>query len=155
ELSAALAEKPSRPGLDLLRAACADGWAAPAFLAAALAPAAGSVVVEALLLRGMLDIGRSLTLSGRRMWALGRLLVFLLMMLLLELPLAAGLLRLGRKLECRQRLAFLRKIPRLGDRYFQSRLISDMAERSHSSHQARQAPELAARLLRPAFEMIF
>ena len=62
---------------------------------------------------------------------------------------------MGRKLECRLRLAFLRKIPLLGDRYFQSRLMSDMAERSHSVHQLRQAPDLAASLLRPAFEMLF
>ena len=61
---------------------------------------------------------------------------------------------MGRKLECRLRLAFLRKIPRLGDRYFHSRLVSDMAERSHSVHQLRQAPDLAARCLRPAFEML-
>ena len=32
-------------------------------------------------------------------------------------------------LELRLRLAFLDKIPRLGDRYFRSRLVSDMAQR--------------------------
>ena len=78
-------------------------------------------------------------MSGQRIWAFGGILAFLLLMVLLELPLVSGVLRLGRKLECRLRLAFLHKIPRLGDRYFQSRLISDMAERSHSAHQVRQA----------------
>jgi len=155
ELSAALGEKASCPGLDLLRLACTDGVAAPVMLVAALALAAGSVVVEALLFRGVLDIGRSLSVSGQRIWAFGGILAFLLAMVLLDLPLVSGVLRLGRKLECRLRLAFLHKIPRLGDRYFQSRLISDMAERSHSAHQVRQAPDLAARLVRPSFEMIF
>jgi ATP-binding cassette subfamily B protein len=155
ELSAALAEPPSRPGRDLLGMVCADGLAAPALLVAALALSAGSVVVEALLLRGLLDAGQNLVLSGQRIWAAGALLVFLVATLLLEAPLAAGLLRMGRRLECRLRLAFLRKIPRLSDRYFQSRLTSDMAARCHSAQYLRQAPELAARLLRPAFEMAF
>ncbi|MEZ4339824.1 MAG: hypothetical protein R3B82_24650 [Sandaracinaceae bacterium] len=44
----------------------------------------------------------------------------------------------GRHLEARLRVAFLEKIPRLGDRYFQSRPISDMAERGHSLHRARR-----------------
>src|SRR5262249_23537543 len=69
------------------------------------------------------------------------------------LPLASGLLRLGRRLEMRLRLAFVRKIPRLGDRYFQSRLKSDMAERSHSIHLIRRLPELAGQLLRSGFEL--
>ena len=113
ELTAALAELPSRPGRDLLRMAGADGLAAPALLVGALALAAGSVVVEALLLRGLVDAGQNLTLSGQRLWAAGTLLVFLAGTLLLEAPLAAGLLRMGRRLDCRLRLAFLRKIPRL------------------------------------------
>ena len=154
ELAAALTEKQGRPGLDLLRMACADGLAAPALLASALALSAGSIVVEAMLFRGVLDIGRTLTLSGQRMWAVGAVLAFLLAMLLLELPVVSGLLRMGRKLECRLRLAFLRKIPKLGDRYFHSRLISDMAERSHSVHHLRQTPQLAARVLRCMFEML-
>ena len=46
------------------------------------------------------------------------------------------------------------KIPRLGDRYFHSRLMSDMTERSHSIHVLRQLPALGdiscARSLAPA-----
>ncbi len=62
---------------------------------------------------------------------------------------------LGRRLEIRLRLAFLEKIPRLGDRYFQSRLKSDMAERSHSIHLIRRLPELGGQLLRYSFEIVF
>jgi ATP-binding cassette subfamily B protein len=51
------------------------------------------------------------------------------------------------------RVAFLRKIPLLGDRYFQSRLKSDMAERSHSIHLIRRLPELGGQLLRSGFEL--
>ena len=58
-----------------------------------------------------------------------------------------------RRLENRLRVRFLAKIPRLTDRYFQSRPISDMAERSHNVHQLRQGPELAATFLRNLFGM--
>ncbi len=81
------------------------------------------------------------------------LILFSIALLGLEWPLAAGALRTRRRLEARLRLAFLEKIPRLGDRYFQSRLISDMAEHSHSAQSLRQLPELGARLLRLCFEL--
>ena len=154
ELAAALEEKPARPGWELMRILRAEGLFAPAVLIAALAFGAGTVLVEALLFRGLLDLGRDLALSGQRLWVLGGTLLLLAGLLMLDWPLALGELRLSRKLECRLRLAFLRKIPRLTDRYFQSRLISDMAERSHSVHQLREAPDLAAQFLRATFEMI-
>lgn len=71
ELVAALAEPPSRPGRDLLRLLRADGLLAPTAVAAALGLAAGGVVVEALLLRGLFDLGRELGLAGQRLGALG------------------------------------------------------------------------------------
>jgi ATP-binding cassette subfamily B protein len=61
---------------------------------------------------------------------------------------------MGRKLELGMRASFLRTIPLLGDRYFQSRLISDMAERGHTLHRLRELPELAAGFLRPVFEAL-
>ena len=42
----------------------------------------------------------------------------------------------------------MRKIPRLGDRYFQSRPVSDMAERAHLVHKLRALPTLAGDILR-------
>ena len=74
--------------------------------------------------------------------------------MLLELPIAAGLWRLGRRLEARLRMAFLEKIPRLGERYFQSRLTSDMAERSHNIHQLLKLPELGAQFIRATFTLV-
>ena len=48
-----------------------------------------------------------------------------------------------------------RKIPRLGDRYFQSRLMSDMAERAHSVHQLAPAAEpRRPSCPRAAFELV-
>lgn len=155
ELAAALQEKPGRPGLALLRMLSADGLLAPAILLAASALAAAGVVIEAVLLRGIFDLGRELGLSGQRLWAMAALCAFLGGLALLEIPVTYGLLRMGRRLELRLRLAFLRKIPRLGDPYFQSRLNSDMAERGHSVQLIRQVPEQGEHLLRSAFGLMF
>jgi ATP-binding cassette subfamily B protein len=154
ELAAALEEPASRPGRDLLRLLRADGLLAPMALVTALLLAAGGLVIEAVLFRGFFDLGRELGLAGQRLGAIGGLLGFVAALLLLELPVATGLLRVGRHLEARLRLAFLAKIPRLGDRYFQSRLTSDMAERCHTAHTLRLLPELGGQLLRFTFELI-
>ncbi|MEZ4581247.1 MAG: hypothetical protein R3A10_06300 [Caldilineaceae bacterium] len=71
----------------------------------------------------------------------------MVVLLLLEAPIA-GVLRTGRRLETRVRIAFLEKLPRLGDRYFHSRLISDMAQRAYGLHQLHTLPDLALRFLR-------
>jgi ATP-binding cassette subfamily B protein len=153
ELAAALSEKPVNALAALWRAMREEGLLAPAAVALALLAGAGTVVVEALLFRGLLDLAGELNYSGQRLAAAGLLLAFLAGLLLLEFPLAASLLRLGRKLECRLRLRFLEKIPLLGDRYFQSRLVADMAQRAHSVQTLRQSPALAGRFVRALFEM--
>jgi ATP-binding cassette subfamily B protein len=154
ELVAALEEPPTYPGRELLRLLRADGFLAPTALLAALGLAAGGVVVEALLLRGLFDLGAELGLFGQRLAAMAAILAFAGALLLLELPTVSGLLRLGRRLETRLRAAFLEKVPRLGDRYFHSRLTSDMAERSHSVHQIRLLPDLGGQLARSTFELV-
>lgn len=154
ELAAALAEPPDRPGLALLRLLRADGLLAPAALCAALFLAACSLMIEVLLLRVLFDLSSSLGLVEQRFGAMSALLIFTTALLLLEFPLMAGILRSGRHLEGRLRLAFLKKIPKLGDQYFRSRLISDMAERSHAIHALRTLPDLGGRLIRTVFEII-
>lgn len=154
ELRAALQEPPLAPGRELLRFLKAGGTALPGLLLAALAAGAGAVVIEALLFRGLLDITGELHLEGQRLGAMAAVLLFSLAVLLLEAPALSGALRLGRQIENRLRMAFLIKIPNLGDRYFQSRLISDMAERSHSTHRLRYLPDLIRQLLRSIFELL-
>jgi ATP-binding cassette subfamily B protein len=154
ELVAALEEAPSRPGRELLKLLRADGLLAPSILFIALGLAAGSVVLEALLFRGLLDLWREIGLAGQRLGVMTGILLFMIALLLLELPLASGLLRAGRGLEVRLRAAFMEKIPRLGDRYFASRLTSDMAERSHGVHQIRYLSHLAGGLIRTTFELV-
>ena len=45
-------------------------------------------------------------------------------------------------------------VSRLGDRYFQSRLTSDMAERCHTAHTLRLLPDLGGQLLRSTCELV-
>jgi ATP-binding cassette subfamily B protein len=154
ELVAALEAPRTSPGRTLLRLLGAHGVLAPTTLMAALALGATGIMIEALLLRGLFALGRELGLVEQRLGAMGVLLVFVMALLLIDLPLAAGVLRLGRQLEAALRVAFLEKMPRLSDRYIQSRPTSDMAERSHSVHQLRLLPDLGGQFLRLLCELL-
>ncbi len=79
---------------------------------------------------------------------------FVVALLLLDLSIVRSVLRFGRRLEARLRMAFLKKIPRLGDRYFHSRLTSDMAERSHKTHRLYIVPFLGERFIRRVFTLV-
>jgi ATP-binding cassette subfamily B protein len=153
ELLAALEEPPSRPGRTLWGLVRADGLLKPAALLTALGLAGGGVMIQALLFRGFFDLGQRLALPAQRLGGMGLLLILLAALLGLGLATAAGLWRLGRHLEARLRIAFLQKIPRLSDRYFQSRLTSDMAERCHSVQTLRLLPSLGGQFMRSTFEL--
>ncbi|HTW89520.1 MAG TPA: cysteine peptidase family C39 domain-containing protein [Candidatus Binataceae bacterium] len=146
EMAAVLDQPSAHPGAELLRLLRADGVFTPAAIAAALALSSAAVIFEAILFRGLIGAGRGLFAATLALSAV---------LLLLEIPVASSLLRFGRRLEVHLRLAFLEKLPRLADRYFQSRLKSDMAERSHSIHLIRRLPELGGQLLRYGFEIVF
>ncbi|MCB9737550.1 MAG: ATP-binding cassette domain-containing protein [Deltaproteobacteria bacterium] len=154
ELAAAADERPVPAWRALLAALARDGWLAPAALAATVLAAALVTLFEGLVFRGLVDAERILT-SPSEIWGGWALAIALVV--------AAGVLswsnarrarRLGRHLEARLRVAFLEKIPRLGDRYFQSRPISDMAERGHSLHLVRAVPDLGARVLGAAAGLV-
>src|SRR6185312_8112007 len=81
------------------------------------------------------------------------ILALLVALLLLELPVAGGLRRVGARLEERLRSLYLHKIPRLPDRYFQSRPVSDMAEGAHLLHRLRALPTLGGEIARAALEI--
>lgn len=155
DLQAALDEPPSRPGRDLVRLLRAGGvWSTGAILLA-LVLAAGTVAAEAVLLRAFINLGDALSLPIQRWAAVAMLGLFLAVLMAMHTSIALGLLRVGRQLEARLRVSFLHKLPRLGDRYFHSRLTADMAERSHSVHTVRSVPLLAGRFLQILAEMLF
>ncbi len=167
ELRAAVDEPRVRAGAELRRLLVHEGrwrWSA---LAAGVVLTALGAVVEALLFRTLIDfasgrggglVGRAIgRISGRVVVGQGTVLAAIVLLLIallaVELPLAGGLRGAGRRLEERLRRLFLHKIPRLPDRYFQSRPVSDMAERAHLLHRLRALPTLGADLARTALEI--
>ncbi|MBV9247964.1 MAG: ATP-binding cassette domain-containing protein [Acetobacteraceae bacterium] len=154
ELEAALREPPTRPLSALLNLIRDEGAIRPLALVAAASAAVIALLIETLLFRAMLDVSRLLNLGGERLVALVALLIFAALLLLLQVPIVTETLRLGRQTEIRLRIALLRKMPRLTDHYFQSRAISDMADRSHAIHAVRQLPGLAVHLMQGLCELL-
>ena len=154
ELVAALAEPPPRPGRELLRMLFADGTWAPTLIILSMVLATAGVLLEALVARGFFEVSRQLGPVEQRLGAITMVLLLTGAMMLLDVPIRAGLLRLGRHLEIRMRLAFMLKLPRIGDRYFASRLKSDMAERSHMLHVLRRASSLGGSFLQGIFALL-
>jgi ABC-type bacteriocin/lantibiotic exporter with double-glycine peptidase domain len=154
ELAAALRERPTRPLLALLKLMREEGITRPVTLVAAIVAAVTALLIEALLFRGLLDVSSLLNLGGQRLAAIGAVLIFAALLLVMQVPAVTESMRLGRHLEIRLRIALLSKMPRLTDRYFQSRPISDMAHRSHVIHMARQLPGLAVQLTQVLFELL-
>ncbi|MEZ4619295.1 MAG: cysteine peptidase family C39 domain-containing protein [Caldilineaceae bacterium] len=155
DLLAAITEAPPRTDLKIWQALRADGLLTPLVLMVALFFAALGVTLEALLLRGLIDLGNELDWVGQHLELLILVIGFTVLLLLLEVPIEATSLRLGRRLENRLRMAFLAKIPRLNDRYFASRLVSDMTQRAHDLRQLQMLPEYGTRFLRVCFQLLF
>jgi ABC-type bacteriocin/lantibiotic exporter with double-glycine peptidase domain len=133
----------------------ADGHRGPLTLAAAALLAAAGAMLEVSLLRGALEIGNVLHVREHRLVTVGFVLAVVGALLLLDMAISAGILRLGRRLETRLRAALLAKLPTLGDSYFRSRLVSDLAHRAHSIDALRSLPELGARFLRTSSQLLF
>jgi ATP-binding cassette subfamily B protein len=154
ELVAALREPPARPLRHVFEALKTDGLMGPTLVVVATAIASMGVLLEAVLLRSVLDVSTLLSRPEQGLAAALLLALFALALLGIEILLASAERRAGRHLETRLRAKFLEKIPRLSDSYFQSRPVSDMLERSHSLHLLRTLPPLAVRVLRITAELV-
>lgn len=111
-------------------------------------------ILEALLLRGFIDAGGMLQVRHERVVAGVILLGVLVVGLALQASTQDLVARLGRRLEIRFRVAFLQKLPRLDDTYFSTRLISDLAARSHVLHNVRSFADIAARLVQSGATLV-
>ncbi len=154
DLEAALEEPEYRPLHAVWQALKQDGLLTPGIMLLAVALATMGVMVEAILFQGLVILGQSLSNVSQRIAAVVVLSGFMLALLLLEFPINSIALRMGRRLETRLRVSLLEKIPRLGDRYFRSRLTSDMAQRAHDLRALRTMPQVGIGLLRTAFQLI-
>jgi ABC-type bacteriocin/lantibiotic exporter with double-glycine peptidase domain len=155
ELAAALSEKPISPLANLWRMLREDGLFTPVMLIVAMAVAAAALMLEALLFRGLFDITALLTLPSQRLLAGIGLVIFVAILMSIEVSIGRETLRMGRQLETRLRMALLTKLPRLNDRYFQSRPISDMADRNHNIHMTRGVPSTGLQFVQALFDLIF
>jgi ABC-type bacteriocin/lantibiotic exporter with double-glycine peptidase domain len=153
ELEAALSEKPVTPLATLWAMLRDDGLVAPLALVAAMAIASGALMLEALLFRGLFDIAAMLNLSSQRLFAALGLLGFVAILIAIDLALGLETLRQGRQLEMRLRIALLSKLSKLNDRYFQSRPITDMADRNHNIHAVRNVPAMGLQFVQSLFEL--
>lgn len=124
-------------------------------VAGAIAVGALTTTVEALLLRGVLDLVSGLSSPPQRLAATAVGGVFLAGGLLLGVPVSFLIARAGRHLEIRLRARFLAKLTRLGDPYLSSRPVSDLAARSHVLHLIRDLPDVARGLAANAARMGF
>jgi ATP-binding cassette subfamily B protein len=152
-VTATLKQVPSGTTARLVQFLRADGLLTPAAITAALLLSSACLLFEAVLFRGFIDLTGVLGLAQQRLMTAGMLLSFLIMLLAFDVSIASSLLRMGRKLEVRLRAHLLQALPGLSDRYFGSRLVSDMAERSHAIHEIRLLPLVGARLIRYAAQL--
>lgn len=141
--SAAPEERPERdtpPMYLALRLLRESGWAGVAVAVGGVIGAACLTVFEAILFRSLFDAFSRLHLPEQHLGAFAALGIFALASLALEWATFRSVTRLGRQLETRLRLAFLSKLPKLSDRYLQSRLTSDLADRAHATFRLKQFP---------------
>jgi ABC-type bacteriocin/lantibiotic exporter with double-glycine peptidase domain len=154
-LSASMRDQPVRPIADMWRRVCDSQPWVPALVGLGLFLASAGALLEVMWLRGLLEIANVLSLREQRLITLTLLLGFMGAMLVLDVAIGAAVLRIGRRVEARLRAAVLAKLPRLGDGYFQSRLVSDLAHRAHSLDGLRGIPEFGARFARSAMQLVF
>ncbi len=153
ELAAALVERPEPAWRTVARLLREDAHRAPGMLLIATAFTTGAVALELLLLRGLFDLRSQLNGTGQGLAAAAALLGFLLLRPAWDAPTQRELMRLGRQLDLRLRAALLARLPQLHDRYFQSRPVSDMADRAHGMQVLRAVPHTALGLAQAVLEL--
>ncbi|QDE81660.1 ATP-binding cassette domain-containing protein [Myxococcus xanthus] len=147
DLATELIAKQVSPARTLLRLRGEDSWVVPGLIAVGLVFATIGRILQALMLRGVLDLGRDLGTFAQRATGMAVLAGVALCFMLIQIPISLGLLGIGRRLEVRLRKAYFEKLPEMEDRYFQSRLASDMASRTHNIQAMRPLPPLLAQAL--------
>lgn len=154
ELQAALTERPLHPEQEIWQRLRVDGIRPVVLLMMGIVIATIGVLTQTLILQGVLKVGHILPLLGEPVWVAVSLLIFFAALLLLNLAVSTLTQRMGRRLETRLRIAFLEKLPKLNDRYFHSRLVSDMAQRAHELRNLRMFPAEVLGLYRTACELL-
>jgi hypothetical protein len=130
EIASEIVAKQPSAARALFRLLREDPRSIPILVTAGLVIATFGRVLQALMLRAVLDLGRDLSTVGQRATGILVFAAVALFLLLIQIPISLGLLGIGRRLEVRLRKAYFEQLPKTEDRYFQSRLASDMASRT-------------------------
>lgn len=146
-LATALGEDRFNPVREVWQHLRADGLLTPVLAATALFIASAAVMIQALFLRGITELWQQPLITEQRALIVVALIVLAGLVVAVDIPVLAAILRMGRRLEIRLRLAFLQKLPRIHDHYFRSRLVSDMARRAHHIQSLRTLPGLGFALI--------
>lgn len=110
--------------------------------------------VEMLFLRAAFNAGSALSLPQQRFWGTAMYAGIVGGLLALEYGVGASVARLGRALEIRCRHALLDKLPKLPDRYFRTRPMSDVTHRSQGIFTLRGLPTTLVSLCKTALELV-
>ncbi len=154
ELATALAAPQPSTAQTLFRLLREDPRSIPLLITAGLVISTFGRIIQALMLRAVLDLGRDLGTVGQRAAGILVLAGIAVALLTIQVPITLGLLGIGRRLEVRLRKAYFEKLPKTEDRYFQSRLASDMASRCHNIQAMRQLPNLVAQGITVSLEVL-
>lgn len=123
-------------------------WLVPILLLAAT-----TLAIQALLFQGLLSASNLLGHSFNTF--IPMIFAFIVLAVLIEFPLGNITLALGRQLESQFRIALFEKIPKIHDPYFRTRLLSDMARRSHKLYQLRNFLFLVVSILQQSALVLF
>jgi ABC-type bacteriocin/lantibiotic exporter with double-glycine peptidase domain len=143
--------KPAKAILEFLKQ---DRLNVPVLAMVGVVLATAGRVTQALMLRAVLDLGRDLATAKQRVLAMLAMAVFGAVLLLIQIPISVSLLGIGRRLEIRLRKAYLENLPKIEDRYFQSRLASDMASRCHAIQGMRTLPVVVSQFFAVGLEVL-
>ena len=154
EIRAAVCQAPPHPARTLWQLLLRDGAWTPGMAAGTLLFASAGVVLQALLFKALISGGAELAARGQRLSGILAILALLGILLATEFLSISALIGMGRRLEARFRELFFAKLPKIAEPYFQSRLTSDMAERSHNIYNLRALPALGGQLLYSAFQLV-
>ena len=153
ELSRLQDPEPSEEA-EIYRLTMMNGSFAISTLIATMTLTSLGIFLEAFLLKGLIDFHYLSDLLNSQMQFAQSVYFFFCIRFLLIFSAIAFLLYMGRWFEIHLRLAILKKMPGLGDRYFHSRLTSDMAQRVHEIRQLRELPYLGANYFKTIFEIL-
>ena len=154
DLASALSAPDLSPGRALLQLLGQDPLNIPLLVGVGLVLATAGRVAQALMMRAVLDLGRDLATTRQRALAMLVMAAFGAILLLIQIPISVGLLGIGRRLEVRLRKAYLENLPKIEDRYFQSRLASDMASRCHAIQGMRTMPVVISQFVTLSLEAL-